>query len=55
MPFFMKIPLNYAFLFRNKEEKTFGTPPKSPWDKNGGEHGYTHMCLFIPAAYDLDF
>ena len=22
---------------------------------NGHKHGYTHMCLFIPAGCDMDF
>ena len=53
----MKIPLNNAFSFRNKDNKIlFAPPPKKRCrDTNGREHGYMHMCLFIPAAFDLDF
>ena len=52
-----KYLLNNAFLFQNKENKIhFGHPPKKRQrDTNGREHGYTHMCLSILAACDLDF
>ena len=40
------------FLFRNKKNKNIFAR-KWRRDTNGREHGYTHMCLFIPAACDL--
>ena len=45
-PFNVYIPLNDAFLFRNKENKMLFAPPpkkKRRRDMNGHEHGYTHM------------
>ena len=47
------------FLFRNKvNEKLFGPPPHPKKKAQGYErsrYGYTHKCLFIPAACDLHF
>ena len=47
------------FLFRNKKKyNTFWTTPLPTKKARGYEwsrYGYTHMCLLIPAACDLDF
>ena len=57
-PFNVLIPLNDAFLFRNKEKKILFEPP--PPEKKAhvyeqSRYGSTHMCLLIPAAPNLDF
>ena len=50
------MPLIDAFLFQKKENKIlFGPPP--PKKAHGyvwSRYGYTHKCLSIPAARDLD-
>ena len=50
MPFNVVIHLNDVYLFRNKKINTFcpPLPKKRRRDTNDREHGYTHMCLFIP-------
>ena len=45
------------FLFQNKEIKIlFGTPPpkKNAQGYERSLYAYTHKCLSIPAARDLD-
>ena len=47
------------FLFQNKANEIFWTPPP-PKQKNSqgyerSRYGYTHKCLSIPAACDLNF
>ena len=56
-PFNVQIYLNDALLFQNKEKYKiiFGPPP--PPKAQGYEwsrYVYTHKCLSIPAARDLD-
>ena len=56
-PFNVSIYLNDAFLFENKENKIlFGPPPPIQKKAQGYErtrYVYTHKCLTIPAARDL--
>ena len=58
-PFNVQIASNYAFLFRNKENKILlGPPPTHTHKKAQGykrsQYGYMHKCLSIPADRDLD-
>ena len=66
MPFNVLIASNYAFLFRNKENKILLGPPRPPPPRpppppppkaqgyERSQYGYTHKCLSIPATCDLD-
>ena len=49
-----------ALLFHSKTKKIkYFMDPPPPKKKAQGykrlQYGYTHMCLFIPAACDMDF
>ena len=56
------LTLNDAFFITNqRKENTFWTTPPPLQKKAQGYQrsrtwiAYTHMCLFIPAAYNLEF
>ena len=57
-PFNVRIYLNDALLFQNKKNKIlFGPPPLKKKKAQGykwSRYVYTHKCLSIPAAHDLD-
>ena len=53
----MLIYLNESLLVQNKENKILFGPPPPPQKAQGYErtqYVYTHKCLAIPAARDLD-
>ena len=50
----VEMPLNDAFLFQNKENKILLDPPLRKKAQGYERYGYTHKCLSIPAARDLD-
>ena len=56
-PFNVFMYLNDALLFQNKENKILFGPPPQKKKAQGYERSryvYTHKCLSIPAARDLD-
>ena len=57
MPFKVKIYLDDALLFQNKENKILFDPPPPKKKAQGYERSryvYTHKCLSIHSARDLD-
>ena len=54
-PLNVQIYLNDALLFQSKENKIlFGPPTKKAQGYERSQYVYTHKCLSVPAARDLD-